>query len=215
MKTAIGDSDRHRHRALHLVNEYHIMRHGRSEANSGHFICSSPGEGLDSCGLIPEGVRQVREAVLNRFSGVKGIVVYSSDFLRARQTAEAVAECVEVERIVLTPLLRERFFGKYDGGDDSLYAEVWKADRGRPDNADAGVESPAAVCRRALAAVRTCEEELSGKTVLFVSHGDLLQILFATFLGFSPDRHREIVPIVNAEIRSLAPVERLYLEELG
>lgn len=214
MKTRKSDNDRHPHRGLHLGNEYFIMRHGQSEANIGRFICSSPADGLDSCGLTPEGVRQAREAALNFFPPVRRIAVYSSDFLRARQTAATVAECIETDRIEFTPLLRERFFGEFDGGGDHLYAEVWTADRGHPDNETAGVESPAAVRRRALAAVRVCEEMFSGITVLFVSHGDILQILFAAFLGLSPDRHREIVPITNAEIRRLVPSEGVYLEEL-
>jgi probable phosphoglycerate mutase len=208
-----GKNDNGRYGGLQLANEYCIMRHGQSQANIGRFICSSPNEGLGSCGLTPEGFRQVREAVSRYFSGVRDIVVCSSDFMRARQTAETVAECVKVERIVLTPLLRERFFGEYDGGDDTLYAEVWKADSGNPENRAAGVESPAAVRNRALAAVRGCENDYSGKTILLVSHGDILQILFAAFLGLSPDRHREIVPIINAEIRGLVPSGSLCLEE--
>jgi probable phosphoglycerate mutase len=215
MNPANENSDRPWQNTFPLANEFFIMRHGQSEANSRHLICSSPGEGLESCGLTSEGERQAREAAGCSVFGARKIVVFSSDFLRARQTAEVVAEHVEAEQIVLTSLLRERFFGQYDKGDDSHYAEVWRADRGRPDNTDAGVESPTAVRRRALAAVRACEQELSGKTVLFVSHGDLLQILLATFLGFSPDRHREIVPIRTAEIRRLEPVEGLKLEELG
>jgi broad specificity phosphatase PhoE len=214
MKTGKGDNNRHPHRGLHLANEYFIMRHGQSEANIGRFICSSPADGLDSCGLTPEGVRQAREAALNFFPTIRRAVVYSSDFLRARQTAATVAECIRPNRVELTPLLRERFFGEFDRGDDRLYAEVWKADRGNPDNEAAGVESPAAVRKRALAAIRACEREFSGSTILLVSHGDILQILFATFLGLSPDRHREIIPITNAEIRRLVPSEGLHLEEL-
>ncbi len=143
-----------------------------------------------------------------------GLVVCSSDFLRARQTAEAVAESVEVEEIIHTPLLRERFFGTYDGGDDTLYHKVWSADSGNPYNNEAGVESPAEVRRRALAAVRECECRYEEKTILLVSHGDILQILFASFLGLSPDRHREIEPIINAEIRRIIPVCGLRLKEL-
>ncbi|HSV95995.1 MAG TPA: histidine phosphatase family protein [Spirochaetota bacterium] len=214
MKTGKRDNHQRRHSGLLLVNEYYIMRHGQSEANIGRFICSSPGDGLESCGLTPEGVRQAREAALRDFSGVKDVVVYSSDFLRARQTAETVAECVKAERIIFTPLLRERFFGKYDRGDDTRYSEVWKADSGNPDNEAAGVESPAAVRKRALAAVRWCENDCSGKTILLVSHGDILQILFAAFLGLPPDRHREIAPIANAEIRRLVPSEGARLKEL-
>ncbi len=214
MKTGKSGNDRHPHRGLHLANEYYIMRHGQSEANIGRFICSSPSDGLDSCGLTPEGVRQAREAALNFFPPVRGIAVYSSDFLRARQTAATVAESIRADRVELTPLLRERFFGEFDRGDDRLYAEVWKADRGNPDNEAAGVESPAAVRKRALAAICVCERELSESTILLISHGDILQILFATFLGLSPDRHREIIPITNAEIRRLVPSEGVYLEEL-
>lgn len=201
-------------RLLRLGNTYYLMRHGQSEANTGRYICSSPEVGLDSCGLTPEGVRQARETAVKHLAGMARLVVCSSDFLRARQTAEAVAESVQVEEIIHTPLLRERFFGTYDGGDDTLYHEVWRADSGNPYNEEAGVESPAAVRRRALEAVRECERRYAERTILLVSHGDTLQILFASFLGLSPDRHREVEPIANAEIRRIIPADGLRFEEL-
>lgn len=214
MRPGKSDSETMGPHGPRLGNTYYIMRHGQSEANIGRYICSSPAVGLDSCGLTPEGVRQAREAAVKHLAGKTRLVVCSSDFLRARQTAEAVAGSVRVEEITRTPLLRERFFGTYDGGDDTLYHEVWRADSGNPYNEEAGVESPAAVRRRALEAVRECECRYAERTILLVSHGDILQILFASFLGLPPDRHREIEPIANAEIRRIIPADGLRLKEL-
>ena len=199
---------------MRLKNTYYIMRHGQSEANIGRYICSSPAGGLESCGLTPEGVRQAREAASKSLAGERDIVLCSSDFLRARQTSEAIAKILPIEETIHTPLLRERFFGTYDGGDDTLYQEVWRADWGNPYNQEAGVESPAAVRLRALAAVRECERRYKGRTILLISHGDTLQILFAAFLGLSPERHREMEPIKNAEIRRIVPIDGLRLKEL-
>jgi glucosyl-3-phosphoglycerate phosphatase len=188
-----------------LRNRYLIMRHGESEANAAHLIVSDPARAVGSYGLTERGRKGVGERV--RESGEMGRVtqVCSSDFLRAVQTAEIIKGIRGLEPVRISPLLRERFFGSFEGKSSRHYYDVWEKDAGNPDNDSYGVETPRAVRARMLSFVRECEEGLEGESVLIVSHGDPLQILCAAFAGLSPDRHREVPPLGNADIVALDP----------
>ena len=66
------------------------------------------------------------------------------------------------------------------------------------------VESVTQVLDRGLACIRETETAHSGRTILLVSHGDILQILMTAFQGWPPHRHRELPHLDTAEIRKLA-----------
>jgi len=185
---------------MKFSNRYFIMRHGLSEANRDGLICSAPAAGISTCGLTEEGRRQAGDAVKGRGEFDENTVIYSSDFLRARQTAEAVSAITGSRWLNFTPLLRERFFGDFESLDQRHYATVWENDRGDPHNRKHNVESPEQVKARVCALIDQCEKSHQGQTILLVSHGDTLQILYTVWRGHSPDRHREIPPIRNGDI---------------
>lgn len=189
-------------------NRYYLLRHAQSEANRDGVICSHPSNGLKLCGLTEEGVAQVREALKTHPFTQGETVIYASDFMRARQTAEIAAEIIGTGHVHFTPLLRERFFGDYEGRSQDYYHVVWNHDLGNPSNRDHDVESPLEVRARVLKLIGQCEEAHETKTILLVSHGDTLQILVTAFIGLSPDRHRDIPPIGNCDIRLLS--ENIY-----
>ena len=74
-----------------LKNRYFIIRHGESKANVAHILLSHPKDGMASFGLSPKGKKQVKISVLkNKKSKLldSDVIIYSSDFLRAKETAE-------------------------------------------------------------------------------------------------------------------------------
>ncbi len=80
-----------------MKNRYFAMRHGQSEANAARIIASDPAVCLQGFGLTPSGAAQVTASVkgcLHEFGQVFGqdTLIISSDFLRARQTAQIVAD---------------------------------------------------------------------------------------------------------------------------
>ena len=130
-------------------------------------------------------------------------MICSSDFSRARQTAEIVRAHLGAPEVTVAEALRERCFGDLEGTSAANYAQVWQADnagagdgcghgcqsRGRQSRGD-GIESAAAVLDRATALIADLERQYSGRDILLVSHGDTLQILEAGFLRIDPARHR-------------------------
>lgn len=130
-------------------------------------------------------------------------VIYSSDFSRARQTAEVVRAHLGAPEVVLTAALRERCFGRWEGSATGNYARVWTADETAPGHADGNVEPAATVLDRATAFIAHLERQHCGRDILLVSHGDTLQILQAGFMGVDPSRHRSVPHLATAEIRRL------------
>ncbi len=189
-----------------LRNRYHAMRHGHSQANELRIVVSDPRNGLDGYGLSARGRAQV-DARLDAGHGLGAdTLILSSDFLRARETAEIVhARLGCREPVDFDSRLRERFFGEYELDGDDAYAEVWRADARDADNVHAGVESPNAVMARVTAVVADCERRFDGRELLLVSHGDALQILLTAFASRDAASHREIRHLDTAEIRPLTP----------
>ncbi|HMY44738.1 MAG TPA: histidine phosphatase family protein, partial [Leptospiraceae bacterium] len=104
-----------------MKHTYAIMRHGQSQANVEGIIVSDPAIGVARYGLTEAGKKQALESA--RSSDFKARAIYSSDFRRARETAEIVA-ALQKAPVTETELLRERFFGDYNGTPDTQYQRV-------------------------------------------------------------------------------------------
>ena len=62
------------------------------------------------------------------------IIIYSSEFLRAKETAKIIADSLGIKKINYCEELRERYFGDFEKTDNSNYHKVWKEDNKDPDH---------------------------------------------------------------------------------
>ena len=99
--------------------------------------------------------------------------------------------------------LRERDFGEFDKTALSNLTEIWNQDKRDANHSYKGVESPNKVLKRTVVLINALEEKYRGKKILLVSHGDVLQILYAYFLKKPVSHHRQISHLKTAEIREL------------
>ena len=191
-----------------LANRFRVMRHGQSKANeAGVIVAAIESDRRGDYGLSEAGLRQARAAA-DACGLPADTVICSSDFARARQTAEIVRTRIGAAEVTVAEALRERSFGDLEGDTVASYAKVWQADEAsEADKAGAGhahgVEPAAAVLDRVTALVADLERRYAGRDILLVSHGDTLQILEAGFLRLDPSRHRRLAPLSTAEIREL------------
>ena len=187
----------------HLANRFSIMRHGQSKANARGIIVSRiENDQRGDYGLSELGRQQALAAA--RGCGLPGnTVICSSDFSRARQTAEIVRAHLGAPEVVIAEALRERCFGDWEGSATGNYAWVWAADETNPGYAGGNVEPAGAVLDRSTAFIVDLERRYSGRHILLVSHGDTLQILQAGFLRMNPSQHRSLPELKTAEIRQL------------
>lgn len=99
-----------------LKNTYYLLRHGRNiHQTELKDVCYGWPEDEVPCELDSEGVKQVALSGMKLMD--KGIdLIYSSDILRTRQTAEIVSSMLQIERIVYDERLRDLNWGIYAGG---------------------------------------------------------------------------------------------------
>ncbi len=188
---------------LRLRNRYLVLRHGRSLANEQSLIVSSPRLGLNQFGLSDVGRQQVKASLRERLQMLESVQqIYTSDFLRARETAEIAADFLGVG-LELAAELRERDFGDWDGQSSTNYDLVWQADAKDPTHRNWNVESVTQVVDRCLRLITSLEQTTTDSTYLLVSHGDPLQILLTRVAGEDLRHHRKLRPLETAEIRSL------------
>ena len=206
-EAALVRSVNHLSGAVFLSNRFSVMRHGQSKANEAGVIVSTiENDRRGDYGLSAAGQEQALAAA--RACGLPPeTVICTSDFSRARQTAELVRACLGTQDVVVAEALRERSFGAWEGTPVANYQRVWAADEAgagcAAGRAADGVEPASAVLERTTQLVARLEERYSGRDILLVSHGDTLQILQAGFLRVDPSGHRRLPHLATAEIRRL------------
>eukprot|EP00956_Cyclotella_meneghiniana_P019851 scaffold34524_cov73-Cyclotella_meneghiniana.AAC.3 len=219
-----------------LFNSFFALRHGQSLANVSKIISSDPIISTVEHGLSDVGKEQARSAgrqyasdYLARrnsesSSSSRGVAVFSSDFTRARETAEIFANELKQRNIplynngnvVLETKLRERYFGSLNGGSDTRYQDVWDVDVNDPNHTKFDVESANSVLERTTRFIceldDTLQESSSGEDkndgeswqCVLVAHGDVLQIMQTGFMRHGDaSRHRELEHLETAAIREL------------
>lgn len=185
-------------------NTYVCMRHAKSTANEMRIIISHPDNGISQYGITEEGRTQISMA-LAHYKELRMINhIYSSDFLRAYQTALMVAHHNGGLPVTTDGRLRERYFGIFEGTSSDNYHKVWDMDCTHNNDAACYEAEPiSSVARRMLSFIKECELNHSEKTILVVSHGDPLQILFAVSQELSPNAFTSVPHFTNSEVRIL------------
>ncbi|CAF1461240.1 unnamed protein product [Adineta steineri] len=196
-----------------LRNKYFAVRHGESEANVAQIISSNPQVGTEIHGLSSNGRSQVAENTklfLQNYPSNNSYVIISSDFRRARETADNLASNLSDSHgnkpsIQLDKRLRERFFGIYDGTSDKNYDIIWKTDEENPiKNLNEQVEPVESVRERTTALIKELEDKYENQIIFLVSHGDALQILQTAFERIpNANQQRYLKHLERAEFRPL------------
>lgn len=185
-----------------LNNRYYGLRHAESIANQQGIIVSDPEVGCREYGLSEVGKTRLRGDADRLRRELGQPVVFASDFLRTRETAQIVAGALSCD-FELTPLLRERWFGDFDGTSNDHYDTVWAEDRLNPEHTRWNVETVRSVAERVMQLIRDVEKRCHGATILLISHGDPLQMLECVFVGIPIGCHRDVEPLLPGDLRRL------------
>ena len=151
-----------------------LARHGETEWNRELRIQGSSDIELNALG------RQQALELAEELAGIPLDAIYSSDLIRARATAEAVAATHGLE-VREDPRLRERSFGSWEGlTRDDISA--------LPEGSHHDGETDDEVRERVLEAVQAIADAHPGEQVLVVSHGGALNALWHHALGERVER---------------------------
>lgn len=162
----------------------YLIRHGRQSSR----LCNV------NVDLSEAGFRQAA-LVGERLFGAGIQIVYSSDLIRAVQTAQAANLYWNVEHVV-RPELREIAYGEMEGLSDREIKARFGAYKARMDRMEEDLPYPGGECAGdVIQRVRPVMEELakSGeKRIAVVTHGGVIRCMAAWCLGMEPARWRSL-----------------------
>jgi probable phosphoglycerate mutase len=157
------------------------VRHGETAWNIDTRL-----QGHKDIPLNPHGVWQAGQ-VARALCGETIDIVYSSDLMRAWQTAKAIANATDATLVAKTGL-RERGFGTFEG---KTYAEIaaewpnqselWR--KRVPDWAPPGGESLLVMRERITGTLNTLAAQHIGQQIVLVAHGGVLDMLYRMATG--------------------------------
>ena len=144
-----------------------FVRHGETDWNLARRVQGHTDRPLNAAGL------EQAEALAAQLAGEPLDAVYSSDLLRAYETARVLAASRELE-VRSVPDLRERDFGTWEGlTDEEILARYPEARHAPWGDAETREE----MSRRVIAALHRIAEAHPGGRVLVVGHGGPLRAL--------------------------------------
>ncbi|WP_422925910.1 histidine phosphatase family protein [Singulisphaera sp. PoT] len=170
-------------------------------------------------GLSERGVEQTKD-VAEALAGVAIHAIYSSNMLRARLTADAIARRKGLVAGVIEPL-HERKMGPLSG---TLHSEGWHiyteaAKRwmaGELDHTHEGGESYTQIRDRVVPAFLDLARRHQGETIVVVVHGVVIRVLLTSLLEGLDHRDFDAVTIENTAINDLRwDGARWYAAERG
>ena len=174
-----------------------LVRHGETAWNAEQRM-----QGHKDLPLSPEGLEQAEQAA-RLFIEQAADALYSSDLQRAYQTAKPIAAALDLE-ITCLPALRERNYGRCEGmirrEVAATYAEDAQALRDRiPDYVLPGGESLRQHRQRVRDCIAALAEKHAGETVVVVTHGGVLDLIYREATGTPLEKPRDF-PIPNTGI---------------
>lgn len=173
----------------------YLVRHGQTEWNS-----SKRAQGQADIALDARGHEQAIAAAFE-LSRTKIDGVYSSDLMRAVDTARPIAESHGLE-VQVMPEFREIDQGEWEGLHVDEIKERWPDLWGpaRHYSARPGGESPQQVRKRALEGLAKVVSEHPEGDVAIVSHGGTIRWLAAEALGYDDKRSARIRGLGNGQM---------------
>jgi broad specificity phosphatase PhoE len=168
---------------MELKNKYILLRHGQTihQTQKKNIVYGWPDDN-PPCGLTKKGREQIKEAA-KKLKNEKIDLIFSSDALRTKETAEIVAKELGLATINYDARLRDINWGIYQGKTKFEAWAYYKNPQSKFKKAPPQGESWNDCLKRVTDFLKELEQKYSGKTILIVSHGDPLWLLEGWFQG--------------------------------
>jgi len=161
-----------------LNNTYYLLRHGRNihQTELKDFCYGWP-EDKKPCELDEVGIKEVTASGI-KLKDKNIDLIYSSDILRAKQTAEIVASIIGIDKVIYNVKLRDLNWGVFAGGLKKTALDFYQ-DKDRMNNRPDNGESWGDLRKRVSAFLKEIDNKNENKNILLVSHGDAILLLEA------------------------------------
>jgi broad specificity phosphatase PhoE len=186
---------------MKLNNKYYILRHGEAVSNTKN-ICSSWPEKFGNP-LTKDGKKQI-EKVAEKLKGKHVDLIFASDLLRTKQTAQIVEKVLNSDlkfdlsqkvKLVWDKRLREIDFGVFNGKSITEFQNYFNGPEEKAKKCVPKGESYPDVLLRLESFFEEINEKYKEKTILIISHQAPLLLLLGSIRGYSVEE--SISPLHN------------------
>ena len=153
-------------------NKYFVMRHGESENNLFNVVSS---DYKNKHHLTEKGKREVKDS-LKKLRGVD--LIFSSDFVRTKETAEIAAKQLRIKKIFYDKRLREVNAGILNNRPTREYGEYFSSNEEKFIKPAPKGENLTDLKNRTADFIYDIEKKYSGKNILIISHEYPIWLLF-------------------------------------
>ncbi len=172
------------------MGRIYLIRHGEVAWNAESAYVGSTDIPLNETG------RAQAEMLARRLERDDISAIYCSDLSRARETAEIVAERLDLS-VVLVPALRELDYGQWEGVPEAevpkRYPELFNAWRADPSNVSTpGGETFRQLADRAYPAFLAISEQHADENIAIVAHKSTNRTLLCCILGIDINRYKQV-----------------------
>jgi isoleucyl-tRNA synthetase len=163
-------------------NTFYFLRHCQALSNQKNLLSSGPREKFFNP-LTKSGVTQAKK-LARQLKKEKIDIIFSSELLRARQTAEIIAKHIKV-KVNFDSRLNEISFGALDGQSIKVWQDLVKDYKDFLTAKPQGGESRLDVRKRVLDFIEEINKKYKNKKILIVSHGDTIWMAETALLNLS------------------------------
>ncbi len=182
---------------MELNNKYYLLRHGEALSNV-EKICSSWPEQFENP-LTEHGVAMIEESA-QKLKDKKVDLIFASDLLRTKQTAEIVGKTLNLKP-EFDARLREISFGIFNYRSVEDFEKHFGSQEERVKGKVPGGENYDEVLKRVYDFLMEIDVKYKGKTILIVSHQAPLLLLFGKVKGYSIVKSIENIETIFTEKR--------------
>jgi len=187
---------------MKLKNTYFLLRHGEAKSNKERFVSCWPEKPYNP--LTSRGREQI-EKLIPGLKKKKIDLIFSSDLLRTKQTAQIIAQKLKL-RIIFDKNLREIQLGNFNGESEDQLNKFYKTRKQRFTKKMPGGETYRDVRKRSENFLKTIEKKYKDKKILIVSHGAFLFTLQAIVKSLTEKQeiiHRKKLKLKTGELRKV------------
>lgn len=187
---------------MRLKNHYWILRHGEAKSNKEKLVSSWPEKIYNP--LTEKGRRQV-EKMTDNLGRQKIELIFSSDLLRTKQTAEIISRTLGA-RTEFDKRLREISMGIYNGNQEQSWNDFFKTNLRRFTTRPPKGENYRDVKKRVAKFIREIDKKYNNKKILIISHGCVLFSLQAAVKNLTEKeemRRRKNLILKTGEFKQL------------
>ncbi|MDP3800243.1 MAG: class I tRNA ligase family protein [bacterium] len=213
-KTVIGSLEELNQHRTDAPTTLILMRHGEAESNIKGICSAYPEKILNP--LTEKGRKQAEESAKNMKKELgknKVAVIYASDLLRTRETAQILADELNIKDVVFDERLRELSTGEFNGQPATEYFASFNSFKDKFFRAPVGGESWVDVSKRVREFMVEISQKHAGKRVVVVSHMDPLFLMQISNGVYGEDEIELLYQnaVKNSKL-ALSPAEFAFIE---